>query len=99
MECLDRHVIECPEYANTGTCRNAKCRLPHVDHARQIKKLAASRLEGTANDDNDDIVSDEDEPMDSDDMDSDGLEELLGADSSDDAASRALSQQQDYVGF
>ena len=48
---------------------------------------------------NDDIVSDADEDTDSDDMDSDGLEEILGADSSDDVASHALSQQQDFVGF
>ena len=48
---------------------------------------------------NDDVVSDDDEEMDSDDLDSDGLEEIMGADSSDDAASHALSQQQDYVGF
>ena len=49
--------------------------------------------------DDDDIVSDEDEGMDSDDLDSEGLEEIMGADSSDDAASHALSKQQDYVGF
>ena len=56
-------------------------------------------MDDALNDNDDDIVSDEDETMDSDDMDSDGLEEILGTDSSDDATSRALSHQQDFVGF
>ncbi|KAG0141585.1 hypothetical protein CROQUDRAFT_663636 [Cronartium quercuum f. sp. fusiforme G11] len=29
-ECSDRHVRECPEFTEKGTCSNANCRLPHV---------------------------------------------------------------------
>lgn len=110
INCLERHIHECPDYANTGNCRNTKCALPHVDRAGQIRKHAAAA--STANnrvvidrewkdedEDDDDVVSDEEEDTNSDDMDSDGVEEILGADASDDAASHALSQQQDFVGF
>ena len=103
-QCLNRHIRECPHYANTGSCRNTKCPLPHVDRAGQIRKHTTSVANDITNesamkDDSDDIVSDEDEEMDSDDMDSDGVEEILGADPLDDAASLALAQQQDFVGF
>ena len=111
IDCLERHIHECPDYANTGTCRNTKCALPHVDRAGQIRKHAAAAA-STANnsvvinremhnddEDDDDVVSDEEEDTNSDDMDSDGVEEILGADPSDDAASHALLQQQDFVGF
>ncbi len=40
--CTDRHIFECPEYANTGVCTNKKCRLPHVDRAGQLRKIGAS---------------------------------------------------------
>jgi hypothetical protein len=39
-DCTDRHIIECPDYANTGNCSNKKCRLPHVDRAGQLRKIA-----------------------------------------------------------
>ncbi|MDI1491425.1 MAG: hypothetical protein OHK93_002634 [Ramalina farinacea] len=111
VNCLERHIHECPDYANTGTCRNTKCALPHVDRAGQIRKRAAAASTANNNvvidretqhddeEDDDDVVSDEEEDTNSDDMDSDGVEEILGADPSDDAASHALSQQQDFVGF
>ena len=99
LQCLDRHINECPDYTNTGTCRKSKCRLPHVDYAGQIKKHALSRRNESASDDPDDIISDDDEQMDDEDMDSDGLEEIFGAQLSDEAALQALSQQQDFVGF
>lgn len=37
-QCSDRHVHECPAYANTGVCRDKKCRLPHPDSAGQIRQ-------------------------------------------------------------
>ncbi|KAL9638713.1 MAG: hypothetical protein Q9164_001386 [Protoblastenia rupestris] len=61
-------------------------------------KLARTYNDSTNNKD-DDVVSDQDDEMNSDDMDSDGLEEIMGTDSWDEAASHAMSQQQDYVGF
>lgn len=39
-DCTERHVFECPDYANTGSCPNTKCHLPHVDRARQLRKAA-----------------------------------------------------------
>ncbi|KAL9130047.1 MAG: hypothetical protein Q9217_001651 [Psora testacea] len=58
-------------------------------------EVQAAPYESATSEDGD-IVSEYEEEMDSDDMDSDGLEEIMGTD---DAASHALSQQQDYVGF
>ena len=98
-ECLDRHIHECPNYANTGVCQKPKCHLPHVDRAGQIRKHAANVVDDSANNKDDDVVSDQDDEMNSDDMDSDGLEEIMGTDSWEEAASHAMSQQQDYVGF
>lgn len=37
-QCSDRHVHECPAYANTGVCHDKKCRLPHPDSAGQIRQ-------------------------------------------------------------
>ena len=37
-QCPNRHVHECPAYANTGVCRDPKCRLPHPDSAGQIRQ-------------------------------------------------------------
>lgn len=100
--CSERHVHECPDYANSGVCRKPKCHLPHVDRAGQIKKHAANvtdRANGSERDDDSDIVSDDDyDEIDSDDVDSDGLEEDV-MQLSDETASRALSQQQDFVQF
>ena len=98
-ECLDRHISECPDYANTGVCRSTRCRLRHVDHAGQLKKHVSDRKNDFSIDDDnddDDIVSEEDEEMDDDDVDSEGMEEFFGTYSPDEGA---LTQQQDYVGF
>lgn len=100
--CPERHVHECPDYANTGVCRKPKCHLPHVDRAGQIRKHAANNTDsatGSNEEDDSDIVSDDDyDEIDSDDVDSDGLEEDL-MQLSDDTLSHALSQQQDFVQF
>ena len=100
--CPERHVHECPDYANTGVCRKPKCHLPHVDRAGQIRKHAANNTDsatGSNEEDDSDIVSDDDyDEIDSDDVDSDGLEEDL-MQLSDDTPSHAPSQQQDFVQF
>lgn len=103
-DCEERHVHECPDYANTGVCNKKRCRLPHVDRAGQIRKNAAVKAEGTtaANEqdgDESDASSEEEEneEIDSDDVDSDGSdgesEFIEGVDTSE------LSQQQDFVHF
>ncbi len=103
--CSERHVHECPDYANTGACRKRKCHLPHVDRAGQIRKHTADTVEapsGSAEDDDSDLVSDDEyDEIDTDDVDSDGLEED-SVQTSDDGishTSHALSQQQDFVRF
>ncbi|OJD13238.1 hypothetical protein AJ78_06293 [Emergomyces pasteurianus Ep9510] len=101
--CDQRHVHECPDYANTGTCGNRKCQLPHVDRAGQIRKIAASKAETTDNRDSaddDDISSEEEayDEIDSDDVDSDDLDDdpviiTEGVDTGE------IRQQQDFVRF
>lgn len=100
-DCNNRHVHECPDYANTGTCGNKKCTLPHVDRAGQIRKFAANKpASPEAVGDEDDISSDEEdyEEIDSDDVDSDELEdESMEITEGDDTGE--ISQQRDFVGF
>ncbi|OJJ46125.1 hypothetical protein ASPZODRAFT_67506 [Penicilliopsis zonata CBS 506.65] len=100
-ECDQRHVHECPDYANTGSCNKKRCPLPHVDRAGQIRKMAAAnKADSPDNDEDEDDLSSEEEydEIDSDDVDSDELddepEELIaGADSGE------ISQQRDFVRF
>ncbi|EME89224.1 uncharacterized protein MYCFIDRAFT_23661, partial [Pseudocercospora fijiensis CIRAD86] len=43
VSCGDRHVFECPDYANAGHCANikkGKCPLPHIDRAGTLRKAA-----------------------------------------------------------
>ena len=105
-QCPNRHIHECPDYANNGVCRNPKCHLPHVDRAGQIKKHAAanqaSRVASSAEEEDSDLVSEESQVSDEDDVDSDGIEGLIGhehVDESLETASHAISEQQDYVHF
>lgn len=98
-DCAERHVIECPDYANTGVCRDKKCRLPHVDRAGNLRKAAAARKAANNSDDNEssDLSSDEDdfEEIDSDDYDSG--EDIVMTGSGDNG--HELSQQQDFISF
>lgn len=93
-ECQERHVSECPDYTNTGVCRNKKCRLPHIDRAGALRKAAAAKK-----DDGEmsfDVSSDEEayDEIDSDDADSDEDVIMPAAD-----GGRELSQQDDFVAF
>jgi hypothetical protein len=100
-ECEERHVHECPDYANSGVCPKKRCLLPHVDRAGQIRKAAAAAAnKAEAGDEDSDQSSEEEEydAIDSDDVDSDELddmpEELIeGTDSGE------MSQQQDFIRF
>lgn len=106
--CTDRHVYECPDYANTGSCKKKKCTLPHIDRAGQIRKAAANASKSETSPDaeeEDDVSSDEEEydEIDSDDVDSDELDsdadeqmaELIEGGADD----QELSGQQDFVHF
>lgn len=99
--CEERHVHECPDYANTGSCPKKRCQLPHVDRAGQIRKAAAAaaRAEASAdNEDESDQSSEEEDydAIDSDDVDSDEFDDpelLEGVDSGE------MAQQHDFIKF
>ncbi|KAJ5622479.1 hypothetical protein N7528_005711 [Penicillium herquei] len=100
-ECEERHVHECPDYANSGICHKKRCKLPHVDRAGQIRKAtaaAASRAEA-GEDDSDESSEEEDyDAIDSDDIDSDEFddspEQLIEG-----SGSHEMSQQHDFIRF
>ncbi|KAL8842728.1 MAG: hypothetical protein Q9170_000384 [Blastenia crenularia] len=106
--CSNRHVHECPDYANTGTCRKKRCDLPHVDRAGQIRRHAAQSTEaGDASNspinieaNQSDISSDEENDVETDgeDVDSEDLADDLieGVDS---LGRQAVAEQHDFVGF
>ncbi|KKA23839.1 CCCH zinc finger protein [Rasamsonia emersonii CBS 393.64] len=100
-ECEERHVYECPDYANTGTCNKRKCHLPHVDRAGQIRKNAANRAESPTPDGEEDVSSDEEEydEIDSDDVDSDELDDDPVEVIEGGAEDSELSGQKDFVRF
>lgn len=100
--CEERHVHECPDYANSGVCHKKRCKLPHVDRAGQIRKAnaAANRVEPANPEDESDASSEEEEyhAIDSDDVDSDEFDDqpaelIEGVDSGE------MSQQQDFIRF
>ncbi|KAI9662147.1 MAG: hypothetical protein M1831_002843 [Alyxoria varia] len=102
-DCAERHVHECPDYANKQFCRNKKCRLPHVDRAGQLRKSAAKSAndgeaaEAAASADDDgssDVESDDEELGDSDDVDSDDMEDEVVLPDED---TRQLGEQRDFV--
>lgn len=106
--CTERHVHECPAYANSGVCRSQKCQLPHVDRAGQIRQHATNAADHmkvksvtAENDGESDLSSDEGDfdEIDSDDVDSEGLEEEDVITQADNSVNHALSQQQDFVHF
>lgn len=99
-ECTERHVFECPDYANTGTCRNKKCRLPHVDTAGNMRKAksAENKMDEA---ETSDLSSDEEsyDEIDFDDVDSDEFSDDEVVMAGNEEQGRELSQQQDFVGF
>ncbi|KAJ6172626.1 hypothetical protein N7470_001693 [Penicillium chermesinum] len=99
-ECEERHVHECPDYANNGVCHEKRCQLPHVDRAGQIRKAAASAASKAEREDESDQSSEEEDydAIDEDDVDSDEFddpEELIveGKDGGE------MSKQQDFIPF
>ncbi|PYH97827.1 hypothetical protein BO71DRAFT_416741 [Aspergillus ellipticus CBS 707.79] len=98
-ECEERHVHECPDYANNGVCHKKRCRLPHVDRAGQIRKNATTKSDVTIEAEDSDASSEEEEhdEIDTDDVDSDDLDEnepeLLAAETD----TGEVSQQRDFI--
>ncbi|KAL8699251.1 MAG: hypothetical protein Q9224_001499 [Gallowayella concinna] len=105
-DCSNRHIHECPDYANAGACRKRKCDLPHVDRAGQIRKHAAnsadtrSTVDGmeTSQANDSDLSSDEDDfaDTDGDDIDSDDLNDefIEGVDGS---TQQGVVEQDDFL--
>jgi hypothetical protein len=103
--CTDRHESECPDYANTGSCPNKKCHLPHIDRAGQLRKIAgvqnipsqpadsSSKSDSGKEDDRDDV--------DSDDLDEDSsmLPSASARRPSNATTMSSFSQQQDFIQF
>lgn len=102
VSCGDRHVFECPDYANDGHCANVekgKCPLPHIDRAGILRK-AAQRQAKISSPEESDISSDEEDTAEASkgamDSDSDSsVDIMMGLDD----GSHELSQQRDYVAF
>lgn len=74
--CANRHVFECPDFANTGVCRNKRCKLQHRERASVLRSI--SKPDEVMED-----VSSDEGAVDSDDVDSDDVAELIEADSDD----------------
>lgn len=103
-QCSDRHVHECPAYANTGVCPDKKCRLPHPDSAGQIRQhqnnssmiTKSAVAEHSPTDDPDSSGQGEDDhDIVNDDMNFDQLNESLLQS----LAERQFLSQQDFVHF
>ncbi|KAM4059032.1 zinc finger c-x8-C-x5-C-x3-H type (and similar) domain-containing protein [Hirsutella rhossiliensis] len=74
--CTERHVFECPDFSNTGSCKTKGCKLLHRERASVLRAhFKRGEPEGD--------VSSEDEADDSDDIDSDEVAELIEAKSDD----------------
>lgn len=74
--CPERHVYECPDFSNTGSCNIKGCKLPHRHKASVIRRNTATVDDNATSDISSD---DDDDEIDSDDVDSDDMtEELFG---------------------
>jgi len=94
--CTERHVNECPDFSNTGTCTTKGCKLPHRHKASVMRNNTARSSDQSAEEESSDISSDEEEEeIGSDDVDSDDLEELFGDE--DGEIDSDIPMQQDYV--
>ncbi|OAQ72420.2 zinc finger domain-containing protein [Pochonia chlamydosporia 170] len=85
--CTERHVFECPDFSNTGVCKNKGCKLLHRERASVLRNQAK------ADEAMDDDVSSDEEPVDSDDVDSDEVAELIEAESDD----SDFENQKDFI--
>ncbi|SPQ19288.1 e368e1f3-e6bd-4d5f-864a-6c1405a9d708 [Thermothielavioides terrestris] len=96
--CPDRHVFECPDFSNTGTCKIKGCKLPHRERASVLRRGAGGRdLSSTEEEDKEmaDLSSDEDgESIDDDDVDSDEVDEFIGHDEHE---GLEFAEQRDFI--
>lgn len=94
--CTDRHVWECPDFSNTGVCKNKGCKLPHRERASVLRRGASASNGNSNGDDEMEDVSSDDESIDDDDIDSDEVDEFIGHDKDGDGG-LAFAEQQDFI--
>lgn len=89
---------ECPEHANTGVCKKKDCRLPHIDRAAQLRKVAGTTTPNNPTDANTSDISSDEESGDpsGEDVDSDDLDEEVLLPKQHDTANE-FEQQLDFV--
>jgi hypothetical protein len=94
--CADRHVFECPDFSNTGVCKNKGCKLPHRERASVLRRGASGRdLSGMDDEEMEDVSSDDDgESIDEDDVDSDEVDEFIGQDEN---GGLDFAEQKDFI--
>ncbi|KAI1081754.1 hypothetical protein F5B20DRAFT_535251 [Whalleya microplaca] len=89
-QCPDRHVFECPDFSNTGVCKLKGCKRPHIERASVLRKAGVRE----PSEEMEDLSSGDDEAAaDSDDVDSDAVEEFIEKDDGD------LDLDADFIGF
>ncbi|KAH9214449.1 hypothetical protein DL95DRAFT_365560 [Leptodontidium sp. 2 PMI_412] len=91
--CTERHVHECPDFSNTGTCTTEGCKLLHRHRASMMRSNndPAKQSQDYMIQD----ISSDEEGMGSDDVDSDGLEEFFGDEEGE--IDEDIPTQQDFV--
>lgn len=70
-ECTERHVFECPDFSNTGSCKAKGCKLLHRERASVLRAQVATS----------DDVSSSSESAGSNDVDSDEVADFVEAES------------------
>jgi len=89
--CTERHVNECPDFSNTGTCTTEGCKLLHR-HKASVMRNNTDPVKQSENMIQD--VSSDEEGIGSD-VDSDGIEEFLGDEEGE--IDEDIPKQQDFV--
>ncbi|KUJ11153.1 uncharacterized protein LY89DRAFT_654880 [Mollisia scopiformis] len=92
--CTERHVHECPDFSNTGTCDTKGCKLLHR-HKASVMRTNTAHNNQSGEDESSDISSDDGGEIGDEDVDSDDLEEFLGDEDGD--VDCDIPMQQDYV--
>lgn len=92
IACMERHVNECPDFSNSGTCTTRGCKLLHREKASLMRNRASRSKSETAENEISDVSSD-DEDIGSDDVDSEDLEEFFD----DETPDTEIPMQHDYV--
>jgi hypothetical protein len=94
--CQERHVFECPDFSNTGVCKTKGCKLLHRERASKLRQADAKEKERESGEMDDLSSGEETDDDDSNDVDSDEVEEFLGPD---DATDLDFAEQREFIAF